>query len=120
MYSVYILYVLYVSVCICTYHESRISLPGGTAGWLWNLRPESRTLRHFDTRLPIYLAARAQANAHYRLRTANGCQDPTSQTRLNARLTPPWTDFPTTQGCQYLTAPALWKGHESKGRGSHD
>jgi hypothetical protein len=63
MYSVYILYVLYVSVCICTYHEYTISLLAGTAGWLWNLRPGSRTLPHFNTGLPIYLAARAQANA---------------------------------------------------------
>jgi hypothetical protein len=45
-----------------------ISRPGGTAGWLWNLRPGSRTLPYLNAGLPNHPVARAQADAHCGLR----------------------------------------------------
>jgi hypothetical protein len=79
--------------------------------------PGSRTLPYPDSGLPTLTAARAQPDAHHGPQPANGCQDPTSQTRLDARLKPPWTDIPTTPGCRCLTAPAPLEGSRIQGPG---
>jgi hypothetical protein len=83
----------------------------------------------------LELAAREPDTTSPRLRTPdpNGSQGPGRRTsrptrlrlpriqplspRLDARLTPPWTYFPTTPGCRCLTAPAPLERSRIQGPG---